>query len=329
MADHTVAMDCTRRRSPPATAKKMQQQQSLSFLVVACVMTLLHVFGVSPALSTTTQLDQQQQQQQQQLHQQQNPRALFVVNAPGQRATAPLGPAKAPAPTPVLTLHQKVVGALRSAGTFGAISGALDSLTDNDPIKPSITLFAPEDSAFQGVPLNSSAAVTTLLNYHTAAGILTFQQLLTLAQGHRIQTVTTGISIVVVNNQTANYQLDNAHIVRANLYNDGSVVVHGVDAIFDTRFYNTATLGPVPAPAPVAPAAPPPVAAAASSTPGATSAVPSSTTSTTPSKTDTNAATASYHRLLTTTGSFSSSLTAILVGSVLALMLLLSSSPAL
>jgi uncharacterized surface protein with fasciclin (FAS1) repeats len=294
-------------------------------------MTLLHVFGVSPALSTTTQLDQQQQQQQQQLHQQQNPRALFVVNAPGQPATAPLGPAKAPAkapaPAPVLTLHQKVVGALRAAGTFGAISGALDSLTDNDPIKPSITLFAPEDSAFQGVPLNSSAAVTTLLNYHTAGGILTFQQLLSLAQGHRIQTVTTGISIVVVNNQTANYQLDNAHIIRPNLYNDGSVVVHGVDAIFDTRFYNTATLGPVPAPAPVAPAAPPPVAAAASSTPA--SAVPSSTTSTTPSKTDTNAATASYHRLLTTTGSFSSSLTAILVGSVLALMLLLSSSPAL
>ncbi|CAM6059422.1 unnamed protein product [Sphagnum tenellum] len=325
MADHTVAMDCTRRRSPPAIAKKMQQQQSLSFLVVACVMTLLHVFGVSPALSTTTQLDQQQQQQQ--LHQQQNPRALFVVNAPGQPATAPLGPAKAPAPAPVLTLHQKVVGALRAAGTFGAISGALDSLTDNDPIKPSITLFAPEDNAFQGVPLNSSAAVTTLLNYHTAAGILTFQQLLTLAQGHRIQTVTTGISIVVVNNQTANYQLDNAHIIRPNLYNDGSVVVHGMDAIFDTRFYNTATLGPVPAPAPVAPAAPPPVAAAASSTPGA--AVPSSTTSTTASKTDSNAATASYHRLLTTTGSFSSSLTAILVGSVLALMLLLSSSPAL
>ncbi len=328
MADHTVAMDCTRRRSPPATAKKMQQQQSLSFLVVACVMTLLHVFGVSPALSTTTQLDQQQQQQQQ-LHQQQNPRALFVVNAPGEPATAPLGPAKAPAPAPVLTLHQKVVGALRAAGTFGAISGALDSLTDNDPIKPSITLFAPEDSAFQGVPLNSSAAVSTLLNYHTAAGILTFQQLLTLAEGHRIQTVTTGISIVVVNNQASNYQVDNAHVTRPNLYNDGSVVVHGVDAIFDTRFYNTATLGPVPAPAPVAPAAPPPVAAAASSTPGTTSAVPSSTTSTTPSKTDTNAATASYHRLLTTTGSFSSSLTAILVGSVLALMLLLSSSPAL
>jgi uncharacterized surface protein with fasciclin (FAS1) repeats len=306
----------------------MQQQQSLSFLVVACVMTLLHVFGVSPALSTTTQLDQQQQQQQQ-LHQQQNPRALFVVNAPGEPATAPLAPAKAPAPAPVLTLHQKVVGALRAAGTFGAISGALDSLIDNDPIKPSITLFAPQDSAFQGVPLNSSAAVTTLLNYHTAAGTLPFQQLLALPEGHRIQTVTTGISIVVVNNQTANYQLDNALIVRPNLYNDGSVVVHGVDALFDTRFYNTATLGPVPAPAPVAPAAPPPVvAAAASSTPGTTSAVPSSTTSTTPSKTTTSAATASYHRLLTTTGSFSSSLTAILVGSVLALMLLLS-SPAL
>ncbi|CAM6032942.1 unnamed protein product [Sphagnum compactum] len=319
MADHTVAMDCTRRRSPPATAKKMQQQQSLSFLVVACVMTLLHVFGVSPALSTTTQLDQQQQQQQQ-LHQQQNPRALFVVNAPGEPATAPLAPAKAPAPAPVLTLHQKVVGALRAAGTFGAISGALDSLTDNDPIKPSITLFAPEDSAFQGVPLNSSAEVATLLNYQTATGVLTIPQLLAFAQGHRIQTVTTGISIVVVNNQSANYQLDNAHIARPNLYNDGSVVVHGVDAIFDTRFYNTATLGPVPAPAPVAPAAPPPVPAAASSTPGTTSAVPSSTTSTTPSKTDTSAATA---------GSFSSSLTAILVGSVLALMLLLSSSPAL
>ncbi|CAM6021843.1 unnamed protein product [Sphagnum balticum] len=198
---------------------------------------------------------------------------LLVVTAPVIAATATVSVGSPPtsATAEVPTLHQQVVGALRAAGRFGAVSGILDSLTNVDEIiKPDITLFAPDDTAFENVLMNSSSVLTTLLNYQTASRFYAFQDLMSLRAGDRIPTVTPGISILVVSVNGLNYRLDDAFVVAPDLYTNGTVVVavHGVSAIFSTRQYNTATLGPVPAPAPIADAA---AAAAAAPAPVSTS----------------------------------------------------------
>jgi hypothetical protein len=70
-----------------------------------------------------------------------------IIAAPGPApALAPVLP-PAPPPKP-LTLHGKVVAALRAASHYGALSGLLDSLAENSIIKEGTTLFAPDDGAF-------------------------------------------------------------------------------------------------------------------------------------------------------------------------------------
>jgi len=200
---------------------------------------------------------------------QQQPRALFVLNAPPTPPQAPV-PVTAPAPAPVLTLSEKVVNALRAAGHYGAISGVLEGLPDIDQvIQPGTTFFAPDDVVSAGLPYNSSGDMMQLLSYHTANQSYTFQDLLGLKVGDRIATISPGISILVESVGQNDYQLDNAIIVNPDLYTNNSVAVHGINAIFFTQFYNTATLGPVPAPPATTGVAP--AAAAASSSPKSSS----------------------------------------------------------
>lgn len=200
---------------------------------------------------------------------QQQPRALFVLNAPPTPPQAPV-PVTAPAPAPVLTLSEKVVNALRAAGHYGAISGVLEGLPDIDQvIQPGTTFFAPDDVVSAGLPYNSSGDMMQLLSYHTANQSYTFQDLLGLKVGDRIPTISPGISILVESVGQNDYQLDNAIIVNPDLYTNNSVAVHGINAIFFTQFYNTATLGPVPAPPATTGVAP--AAAAASSSPKSSS----------------------------------------------------------
>ncbi|CAK9236782.1 unnamed protein product [Sphagnum troendelagicum] len=226
----------------------------------SCCILLCCIFGRVPR--PVLSLVQEHQQQ---------PRALFVANAPPTPPQAPV-PVTAPAPAPVLTLSEKVVNALRAAGHYGAISGVLEGLTNIDQvIQPGTTFFAPDDVVSAGLPYNSSGDMMQLLSYHTANQSYTFQDLLGLKVGDRIATVSPGISILVESVGQNDYQLDNAILVNPDLYTNNSVAVHGINAIFFTQFYNTATLGPVPAPPATTGVAP---AAAASS--------PKSSSSTTP-----------------------------------------------
>jgi hypothetical protein len=231
----------------------------VQFFFSSCIL-LCCIFGLAPR--PVLSLVQEHQQQ---------PRALFVVNAPPTPPQAPV-PVTAPAPAPVLTLSEKVVNALRAAGHYGAISGALESLPDiGQVIQPGTTFFAPDDAVSAGLPYNNSADMTQLLSYHTANQSYTFQDLLGLKVGDRIATVLTGISILVQSVAQNDYQLDNAIIVNPDLYTNNSVAVHGINAIFFTQYYNTATLGPVPAPPATTGVAPAAAAAAASSSPKSSS----------------------------------------------------------
>lgn len=172
-----------------------------------------------------------------------------VAAAPVAAAPSPLL-APAPAPKP-LTLHEKVVATLRSAGHYGAISGLLDSLTESAIIKPGITLFAPDDAAFNGVNMNSSLIVTTTLDYHVATSVYSYQQLSSLPLNSTIHTAAPNVVILVTSTGSNGFRLDDVAISDPDLYSDGQVSVQGVSSVFDTAKYNKGVVAPDAAPAPL------------------------------------------------------------------------------
>lgn len=158
-------------------------------------------------------------------------------------------PTPAPVPKPV-TLHDKVVAALRAANHYGAISGFLDSTPADSIIKEGTTLFAPDDGAFSGLNMNSSNLLLTTLDYHVATEVYNYNQLLTMGLNSTIQTAAPNVVIVVTSTGKNGLRLDNVAISDADIYTDGQVSVQGVAAIMDAAKYNKALVPPAAAPAP-------------------------------------------------------------------------------
>lgn len=178
-----------------------------------------------------------------------------AITAP---APAPLLGVPAPAPAPkILTLHEKVVAALRAAGHYGAISGLLDSLGESAIIKSGTTLFAPDDSAFNGLNMNSSLLLTTTLDYHVATTVYTYQQLASLPLNSTIQTAAPNVVILVTSTGTNDFRLDDVAISDPDLYSDGQMAVQGVSSVFNTAKYNKGVVPPEAAPIGDAPSAAP------------------------------------------------------------------------
>ncbi|XP_024368879.1 uncharacterized protein [Physcomitrium patens] len=161
-------------------------------------------------------------------------------------------PVRAPAPAPkILTLHEKVVTSLRSAGHYGAIAGLLDSLPNNNIIKTGMTLLAPNDNAFSNVLMNSTTYLTTLLTYHGAAKVYSYEGLLNLPVGTKIPSTAANVVIVVTSNSKGAYKLDDSQIVDPDIFVDNTVAVHGIDNVLNTAKYNKGVVAPEAAPAPV------------------------------------------------------------------------------
>lgn len=197
-------------------------------------------------------------------------------------AAAPLPvvavPTPAPAPKPV-TLHDKVVAALRASNHYGALSGFLDSVAANSLIKPGTTLFAPDDGAFSGLNMNSSTLLTTTLDYHVATEVYNYQQLSNMAVNTTIQTSVPNVVILVTSTGKNGLRLDNVAITDPDIYSDGQISVQGVAAILDTAKYNAGLLPPAPAPAPLVKEVPAPSPSIIT-----TPSTPKTSTGTTPSK---------------------------------------------
>ncbi|XP_073388621.1 uncharacterized protein [Physcomitrium patens] len=174
-------------------------------------------------------------------------------------AAAPAPPVGAPAPAPVappprpLTLHEKVVAALRAAGHYGAISGLLDSVgATSNVIREGVTLFAPDDGAFSGLNMNSSSLLMTTLDYHVATSVYNFNQLSNLPLNSTIKTSAPNVEIFVTSTGTDGLRLDNVAISDPDLYADGQMAVQGISSVMDTAKYNKGVVPPEAAPAPVA-----------------------------------------------------------------------------
>jgi hypothetical protein len=158
-------------------------------------------------------------------------------------------PTPAPAPKPV-TLHDKVVAALRAANHYGALSGFLDSVAANSLITEGTTLFAPDDGAFSGMNMNSSSLLMTTLDYHVATEVYTYNQLSNMALNTTLQTAAPNVVIFVTSTGKSGLRLDNVAITDPDIYSDGQMSVQGVSAVMDAALYNKALLPPTAAPAP-------------------------------------------------------------------------------
>jgi hypothetical protein len=166
-------------------------------------------------------------------------------------------PTPAPAPKPV-TLHDKVVAALRASNHYGALSGFLDSIAANSLIKEGTTLFAPDDGAFSGLNMNSSTLLTTTLDYHVSTEVYSYQQLSNMALNATIQTSVPNVVILVTSTGKNGLRIDNVQISDPDIYSDGQISVQGISAIMDTAKYNAGIVPPAAAPAPLAKTVPAP-----------------------------------------------------------------------
>jgi hypothetical protein len=176
--------------------------------------------------------------------------AITAAPAPGPALAVPT---PAPAPKP-LTLHEKVVAALRALGSYGAVSGLLDSLGENAVIKEGITFFAPDDSAFNGLNMNSSKLLMTTLAYHVSTSVYNYQQLSSLPLNRTIQTAAPNVVIFITSTGTDGLRLDDVSISDPDIYNDGQVAVHGISSVFNTAKYNKGVVPPAASPLAATPA---------------------------------------------------------------------------
>lgn len=173
-----------------------------------------------------------------------------IIAAPGPAPA--LAPVLAPAPPPKpLTLHDKVVAALRAASHYGALSGLLDSLAESSIIKEGITLFAPDDGAFSGLNMNSSNLLMTTLNYHVATSVYSYNQLSNLPVNSTIQTASPNVLIFITSTGKSGLRLDDSAISDPDIYSDGQVSVQGISTVMNTAKYNKGVLPPAAAPAPL------------------------------------------------------------------------------
>lgn len=179
--------------------------------------------------------------------------AVPVAPVAAPAAVPAIAPVHAPVPAPKpLTLHEKVVTSLRAAGHYGAIAGLIDSLpAANTIVKTGMTLFAPNDNAFSNVQMNSSGYLLTLLGYHTAPKVYSYQELLNLPVGTKVPTSAPNVIIVITSSVLDAYKLDDSLIVDKDIFADSTVAVHGIDSILNTAKYNKGAVAPEAAPAPV------------------------------------------------------------------------------
>ncbi|PIA32544.1 hypothetical protein AQUCO_04400026v1 [Aquilegia coerulea] len=139
---------------------------------------------------------------------------------------------------------ENIVKAVSDAG-YHAMSLTLEltlptlissALTDNNTIN-TITIFCPPDEAFLPSKYYRQPPIT-LLKYHVALVKLERKDFEAVHPLHtKINTLLHGHPFVVTtSSHTGNPSINGVEIKRWNIYNDGHVIVHGVENFFDPAY---------------------------------------------------------------------------------------------
>ncbi|KAL9317228.1 hypothetical protein ACSQ67_013745 [Phaseolus vulgaris] len=98
---------------------------------------------------------------------------------------------------------------------------------------PSATVFAPSDSAFK----KSGQPSLDLLRFHLAPLPLTPSSLRLLTAGAKIPTMLSGQSLTVTTSSSDRLtSINNIKLTQSPIYDDGSLLVYGIDRFFDPNF---------------------------------------------------------------------------------------------
>ncbi|BBN11092.1 hypothetical protein MPTK1_5g08970 [Marchantia polymorpha subsp. ruderalis] len=197
---------------------------------------------------------------------------LVKIDAVEAQVVPSPSPLRAPAPSaipppPPLTALQQSQAAVQALRANNFTTAAQLIQTYLPILRLNSTLFVPTNEA-----LSSLSMVTPVLNillYHAATPQYTFDQLVTLPVGTRLQSFLANESVLITNNARNNFQVDNVRIVLANVCasntTDLQISCHGVESILNSTLYGNSAPAPVsssPVAAPVpafTPAASPPV----------------------------------------------------------------------
>nr|DAD27275.1 TPA_asm: hypothetical protein HUJ06_028743 [Nelumbo nucifera] len=100
-----------------------------------------------------------------------------------------------------------------------------------------ITIFCPSDKAFMSPNFKYAGPPLTLLRYHIALGKLD-REVLDSPKLHwsKVDTLLSGHPLVVTSVRGGKASINGIKITHWDLYNDGHVIVHGVEDFFDPAF---------------------------------------------------------------------------------------------
>ncbi|XP_002534506.3 putative fasciclin-like arabinogalactan protein 20 [Ricinus communis] len=115
------------------------------------------------------------------------------------------------------------------------------------PHSPSLTIFSPSDSAFA----QSGQPSLSLLQFHLCPLSFHLNSLRALPFGSKIPTLSSNLSITIVNDDNGTVFLNGVKILGCP-YDDGSLVVLGVDKFLDPDFVVSLASPPSPVPVPSA-----------------------------------------------------------------------------
>ncbi|KAK2450363.1 Fasciclin arabinogalactan family protein [Trifolium repens] len=103
----------------------------------------------------------------------------------------------------------------------------------------SLTLFIPQQTPSHSSPLDPLS-----FPYHVIPQRLVFADLLLLPRYSRLPTLIPDKTIVVTDNSSGNFTLDDVLLTHPDLYNTPSLAVHGVKTLLDYSLFGNATMTP-------------------------------------------------------------------------------------
>ncbi|KAK9277696.1 hypothetical protein L1049_007243 [Liquidambar formosana] len=136
-------------------------------------------------------------------------------------------------PVPTQTI-QDAAEILSNSG-FVSMALTLELVSPQTPIpqSPSATIFSPPDAAFT----QSGQPSLSLLQFHFSPVPFSFENLKSLPSGSKIPTMFSGHSLVVTSSASDDqFSLNNVKINGSPIFDDGSLIIFGIDDFFDPEF---------------------------------------------------------------------------------------------